>query len=80
MPLASTFVLSKKRGNEAWIEPEFDYVRKKISYKVKHGEGTPPEAPKIARGAKFKKFHKIFTIVQWVYHPAAVSLAQLRRF
>lgn len=54
MPLASTFVLSKKRGNEAWIEPEFDYVRKKISYKVKHGEGTPPEAPKIARGAKFK--------------------------
>lgn len=54
MPLASTFVLSKKRGNEAWIEPEFDYIQKKISYKVKRGKGTPPDAPKIARGAKFK--------------------------
>lgn len=54
MPLASTFVLSKKRGHEAWIEPEFDYVHNKILYKVKHGKGTPPEAPKIARGAKFK--------------------------
>ena len=54
MPLASTFVLSKKRGHEAWIEPEFDYVQKKISYKVKHGKGTSPEAPKVARGAKFK--------------------------
>ena len=54
MPLASSFVLSKKRGKEAWVEPEFDYQRKKITFHVKNGKGTPPEAPKTARGAKFK--------------------------
>lgn len=54
MPLASSFVLSKKKGKEAWVEPEFDYQAKRISYRVKNGKGTPPEAPKTARGAKFK--------------------------
>ena len=54
MPLASSFVLSKKKGNEAWVEPEFDYERKIISYRVKCGKGTAPESPKISRGAKFK--------------------------
>ena len=54
MPLASSFVLSKKRGKEAWVEPEFDYQRKKITFHAKNGKGTPPEAPKTARGAKFK--------------------------
>lgn len=54
MPLASSFVLSKKKGREAWIEPEFDYQNKKITFHVKNGNGTPPEAPKTARGAKFK--------------------------
>lgn len=54
MPLASSFVLSKKKGKEAWVEPEFDYERHQITYKVKTGKGTPPEPPKTARGAKFK--------------------------
>ena len=54
MPLASSFVLSKKKGKEAWVEPEFDYQNKKITFHVKNGKGTPPEAPKTARGAKFK--------------------------
>lgn len=54
MPLASSFVLSKKKGKEAWIEPEFDYQNKRITFHVKNGKGTPPEAPKTARGAKFK--------------------------
>lgn len=54
MPLASSFVLSKKKGREAWIEPEFDYQNKRITFHVKNGNGTPPEAPKTARGAKFK--------------------------
>lgn len=54
MPLASSFVLSKKKGKEAWIEPQFDYENKKISYKVHLGKGKIPEAPKTARGAKFK--------------------------
>lgn len=54
MPLVNSFVLSKKKGHEAWVEPEFDYAHKKIAYKVKHGTGTPPQPPKTARGAKFK--------------------------
>lgn len=54
MPLASSFVLSKKKGKEAWIEPQFDYEAKKITYKVQLGKGKIPEAPKTSRGANFK--------------------------
>lgn len=54
MPLASTFVLSKKKGKEAWITPQFDSVTKKITYKVCHEKGNIPESPKTSRGAKFK--------------------------
>lgn len=54
MPLASSFVLSKKKGKEAWIEPQFDYENKKITYNVHLGKGEVPEAPKTSRGAKFK--------------------------
>lgn len=54
MPLASSFVLSKKKGNEAFIEPQFDYEQKKIIYKVHTGAGKAPESGKTSRGAKFK--------------------------
>ena len=54
MPLASSFVLSKKKGKEAWIEPQLDDEHKTISYQVKTGSGKPPQPPKTARGAKFK--------------------------
>lgn len=54
MPLASSFELSKKKGKEAWIEPQFDDENKKIAYKVHLGKGKIPEAPKTARGANFK--------------------------
>ncbi|MCD7762791.1 MAG: DUF1156 domain-containing protein [Lachnospiraceae bacterium] len=54
MPLASSFVLSKKKGNEAYIEPEFDYANKKIRYRVRTGKGKEPDAPKVGRGGKFK--------------------------
>lgn len=54
MPLVSSFVLSKKKGKEAWISPKFDYETKKITYEVRTGIGKVPEAPKTGRGAKFK--------------------------
>lgn len=54
MPLASSFVLSKKKGNEACVVPQFDYERKKITYQVRAGKGEIPEAGKTSRGAKFK--------------------------
>lgn len=54
MPLASSFELSKKKGHEAWVEPVFDYDKKKISYKVHRGKGKVLAPPKTSRGAKFK--------------------------
>lgn len=54
MPLTSSFVLSKKKGKEAWIEPLIDNKANTISYIVKTGTGTPPNPSKLSRGAKFK--------------------------
>lgn len=54
MPLAGSFVLSKKKGNEACVIPQFDYGQKKITYKVRMGKGDIPKAGKTSRGAKFK--------------------------
>jgi putative DNA methylase len=51
MPLASSFVLSKKKGKEAYVQPVIE--GKNIRYEVKHGNDAP-EAPKTARGANFK--------------------------
>lgn len=54
MPLAKSFVLSKKKGNEAFVRPVYDKECKKIRYQVERCAGTAPEAGKTARGAKFK--------------------------
>jgi putative DNA methylase len=51
MPLASSFELCKKKGKEAYIQPVIE--DKNIRYEVRYGKGAP-EAPKTARGAKFK--------------------------
>lgn len=50
MPLAGSFVLSKKAGHEAYIQPVID--KGSIRYEVKYGKNAP-EAPKTARG-KFR--------------------------
>lgn len=55
IPLCSTFVLSKKRGRIAWIEPHVD--GKKVEYLVKTGKALPEDidlTPKKGRGALFK--------------------------
>jgi putative DNA methylase len=54
MPLASKWLLSKKKGHEAWIEPIVDKVNKKIQYRVRTGKGAIPNPPKTSRGANFK--------------------------
>jgi putative DNA methylase len=51
MPLASSFELSKKKGKEAYIQPIIEGMN--IRYEVKYGKNVP-DAPKTARGAKFK--------------------------
>lgn len=54
MPLAGTFALSKRRGHEACVVPQFNYSQRVITYKVRTGKGDIPEAGKTSRGAKFK--------------------------
>ncbi len=54
MPLASSFTLSKKKGKEVYVEPEFDYEKKIIRYGIRKGGAKPSNVPKLARGAKFK--------------------------
>jgi len=54
MPLANGFTLSKKKGNEAYVEPVFDFENKRITYTVRLGGKKPANEPKLARGANFK--------------------------
>jgi putative DNA methylase len=51
MPLASSFVLSKKKEREAYVQPIIE--GKNIRYEVRYGKNAP-ESVKLARGAKFK--------------------------
>ena len=53
MPLAASFTLSSKKGKQAWAVPLIDHARKQISFTVRTGEGSPPQPPKIGRGAQF---------------------------
>ncbi len=54
MPLASSFVLSKKKGKEAWIHPEYDQDNNKINYTIHYGKRTDNISAKTSRGAKFR--------------------------
>jgi putative DNA methylase len=51
MPLASTFVVSKKPGREAYVRPIID--GNQIRYSIEYGNRAP-KSPKTARGAKFE--------------------------
>ena len=48
VPLASTFMLSKKRGREAYVEP----VLEKGCYRFDVRAGTPPKQSAMAKGTK----------------------------
>ena len=54
VPLASTFILSKKKGKEAYVEP----VIKDGAYRFAVSVGTPPESArkgtKLSRGSNFQ--------------------------
>ncbi len=53
MPLASSFVLSKKKGKEAWVEPVVDGAS--LKYDVRHGECPKDKIScKLAKGAEFR--------------------------
>jgi putative DNA methylase len=54
MPLVRSFALSTKKGKEAWVEPIVDRVARTVRFEVRTGPGTPPEPPKVGRGANFR--------------------------
>lgn len=54
MPLAASFVLSSKKGKQAWVEPIIDPTRKRVNFTVRAGKGVPPPPPKLGRGAQFR--------------------------
>lgn len=56
MPLASSFVLSSKKGREAWTEPTYDNGR--LRFEIHYGK-CPKEKQtvKIGKGASFKCAH-----------------------
>jgi putative DNA methylase len=55
MPLARSFALSTKKGNETWIEPVVKRgAPPHIEFRVASGSGKPTNPPKVGRGANFK--------------------------
>ena len=54
MPLTSKFWLSKKQEQKAWVEPIVDGINKTVRFKVKTGDGVPPEPTQVGRGARFR--------------------------
>ena len=51
VPIASSFLLSSKVGQETWIEPVVDKQAKTITYHIRHG-GTKSEIEAAAQGTK----------------------------
>jgi putative DNA methylase len=54
MPLVRSFFLSTKKGKEAWVQPIVNRDAKEVRFEVRSGHGTPPEPPKVGRGANFR--------------------------
>ncbi len=51
VPIASSFLLSSKDNQEAWIEPIVDRAQKKITFRIKKN-GTKTEIAKASEGTK----------------------------
>lgn len=53
MPLVRSFVLSTRKGHEAWVEPVVGHGQKRVRFKVH--EGHPTDAAKAGAGTKVGK-------------------------
>ena len=51
VPIASSYLLSSKKGKEAWIEPLVDKDKQTIEFRIRHG-GTKAELAAAKNGAK----------------------------
>ena len=54
VPLASTFVLSKKKGREAYVDPVIEHGHYRFTVKVGEAPKTATQGTKIARGGNFR--------------------------
>ena len=59
VPIASSFLLSRKAGKEAWVEPIIDKQAKTIAYRIRYGGtkaemATAKDGTKAGRGANFR--------------------------
>lgn len=54
MPLMRSFVISSKKGKEAWVEPIVDRTARTVTFEVRTGSGAPSIGPKIGRGGSFR--------------------------
>lgn len=57
VPLVRSFVLSTRKGHEAWVEPVVDVAKRTYCFKVQVGGAIPAEAKmgtKTKRGASFR--------------------------
>lgn len=52
MPLVRSFWLSSKKGKKAWIEPQVNLDRRLVEFRVKSGEGSPPDGTVSRQGAR----------------------------
>lgn len=52
MPLARSFVLSKKEGKETWVVPVVNEKRDGVQFEIKTGKGKVPEGTVNRKGAK----------------------------
>ena len=52
VPLVRSFVLSSKKGREAWVEPVFDDSAHGYLFTVRTGSGSPPDGTVRRRGAR----------------------------
>jgi putative DNA methylase len=55
MPLISSFWLSTRKGNQAWVEPKIDRQRHTVHFKVRTGEPTPKAAVLLNAGSGFTR-------------------------
>lgn len=62
VPLASSFLVSSKKGQEVWIEPIIDRTAKTINYRVRKG-GTKAEIEKASAGTTAGKRQAFICLV-----------------
>ena len=61
MPLVRSFLLSTKKGKEAWVEPHVDKQAKTVRFEVR--TGTPRNLERVKQGTKRGRGAKFFCLV-----------------